>query len=223
VWPGIRRFLDFDPALAGHVRSLDRGTPLAAEIVVPGFAFTRGERNLSEPVFGRYRVWLPPGQWTVVFRAAGHRDETLNVTVTGYDATELRDVVLTPSWADATLAKSGSERVGTRVTLAYSSPGDAGLGFFVPVGLGTTPGTPIGTRTLPLNPELLVLSLNLAPILTANLGTLPGSAAATANFDIPPLQELVGFDFFFAGITFAEGFPLGVKKFSAPVQVTVKP
>ena len=224
VWPGVRRFLDFRPAMAGHVRSLFQNLPLEAEVVVPAYGFTAGEKNLSEKTFGRYKVWLPPGNYAVTFKAAGFRDQTVNVNVTAYDQTKVVDVVMIPSFADPTLVKSGTEQIGTPVGLAYGSPGDAGLFYWIPMAFSDTPGTPVGPRVVPISMDpLAIASMSLAPVLVNNLGTLPGSASATATFNIPALPALVGFSFFFDGITFEPGYPLGVKKFSSSVKVTVKP
>ena len=224
VWPGIRRALDWQPALRGHVRAVCGNTPLAAEILVPQMGFVDGERNFAEATFGRYKAWLPPGTFTVTFRATGYQDFTTSVTVGAFNVTQTLDVFLVPTGAPATLQRTGAGQPGTPVQLTYQSPGDAGRDYWVAMALGSVPGIALGSRTVPINGDALFLaSLNLFPILVNNLGVLPAGDTVVATFNVPPVPALVGLTFWFDGITLDPSCQAGVRAFSPSLSVTIQP
>ncbi|MFO1053986.1 MAG: M14 family zinc carboxypeptidase [Planctomycetota bacterium] len=225
VWPGVQRALTtWKPALRGHVRSLRGGAPLQATIGYSPNVFTFGEIDRSRARDGRYSLWLPLGNWQVTFSAPGHDPVTRTINVTGYDTPIGLDVDLVPTFVPATLLKSGSDRVGTSVTFTYTAPGDAGLGYWIPLSLGTVPGIAIGDRVLPLNGDaLMVASLSLAPLLVDNLGVLSASESAVATLHLPNDPALAGITMFCGGVSFDPQFPLGVERWATPVQLTILP
>lgn len=225
VWPGIRRVVTtWRPAVRGHVRSVRAGAPLEATITFTPNVFTYGERTMSRARDGRYGLWLPLGTWQVTWSAPGHDPVTRSVTVASYDNPITEEVELLPTFVPATLSKSGSDRIGTPVSLTYTAPGDAGQLFWIPLSLGTAPGVSLGSRTLPLNPDnLMAASLSLAPVLVGNIGALPGSASAVATFNIPNVPSIAGVSIWIGGLTFESGYLLDVKRWAPPIQLTFLP
>jgi hypothetical protein len=226
VWPGVRDALTgWRPARRGHVRSSQGLTPLAATITFAPNVFHHGEVTRSRARDGRYGLWLPPGTWDVTFAAAGHQSRTLPVTVAGYDAGTLLDVVLEPAAAAPTLTKVGSGAVGTAVTFTYTSPGDAGRTMLFGWSLGTTPGIDLGgLRVLPLNGDFLFEAAWFGnPVLAPSWNLLSPAHQAQCTLSIPPEPLLVGFTSHVAGITFDAAWHYGIKTWSAPVAVTVIP
>jgi hypothetical protein len=225
VWPGVRRVLTtWRPAVRGHVRSIFQGQPVEATIKFTPNLFAHGEQTLSRARDGRYGLWLPVGTWSVTWSAPGFQSQTRSVNVTSLNAPQTIEIELVPAWQPATLQKVGSDRIGTTTRLDYSSPGDNGDLYWIALSGGTSPGIPVGSRTIPLNADgFFAASLSAAPLLTGNLGTLPASGQASALLNIPAIPAIVGVSFFSAGITFAGGYPDGVKKFSAAVPITIQP
>jgi hypothetical protein len=66
----------------GHVTDYTTGAPLIASITLEGITFTNGEHYMSEPRYGRYHLFLPPGTYNVNFSAPGYIPQTHQVTVT---------------------------------------------------------------------------------------------------------------------------------------------
>jgi len=82
VWPGTLWELQRPISVSGHVTDATTGAPLVANIVLEGVSFTNGEYYMSEPRFGRYHLFLPPGTYNVNFSAPDHEPQTHQVTVT---------------------------------------------------------------------------------------------------------------------------------------------
>ena len=66
----------------GHVVDAASGAPLSASISYEENPFTQGERNTSEPDFGRYHAFLPVGDHSLSFSHPGYVTQTILVTVT---------------------------------------------------------------------------------------------------------------------------------------------
>jgi hypothetical protein len=66
----------------GHVVDAASGAPLSANISYEENPFTQGERNTSEPDFGRYHAFLPVGDHSLSFSHPGYVTQTIPVTVT---------------------------------------------------------------------------------------------------------------------------------------------
>lgn len=225
VWPGLQAMLTtWKPAIRGHVRSLFQNEPLEATLTFTPNQYAQGETTVARERDGRYAMWLPLGSWTVRVDAPGHVSQTAQVQVSGFDADQPLEFVLVPTLTTPTLTKTGTERIGTTTTLDYVSPGDAGLLAWIALSDGTAPGLALGTRTLPMNPDgLMAASLSAAPFLAGNLGNLDANDRLTAQLNFPALPTLVGIDFFACGITFEPGWPEGVRNWSAPVPIQIRP
>jgi len=93
VWPGTLWMLQRPISVSGHVTDSTSGAPLVANITLEGVSFTNGEYYMSEPRYGRYHLFLPPGTYTVNFSAPDHYSQTHQVTVT-LSSEEILDVPL---------------------------------------------------------------------------------------------------------------------------------
>ncbi len=168
---------------------------------------------------------MPTGTWNVTWSAPGYQSRTQAVTVSQYDQTQTVDIELEPNWPAATIAKSGSERIGTTVTFTYTSPGDVGLLGLFGWSLGTSPGTSLGGgRVLPLNADfLLQAALNGNPFLSPTWVILDGNGQAQSSLNIPNQPWVVGLTTWIGGITSDPSYSRQIKKFSQPVSVTPVP
>jgi hypothetical protein len=95
VWPGIVWMLQRPIPVWGHVVDGTSGAPLSAAISYVEHPFIMGEENTSEPRFGRYHAFLPPGEHTIRFSSQGYEAAEIPVTVT--DTSVRLEVALTPS------------------------------------------------------------------------------------------------------------------------------
>ncbi|MGE0144463.1 MAG: M14 family zinc carboxypeptidase [Planctomycetota bacterium] len=225
VWPGLRQaFTTWRPAVRGHVRSLRGLTPLEATVTYTPNQFSHGEVDRSRGRDGRYALWLPLGTWRVTWSAPGHESQSRDVVVTNYDNPFAIDVDLLPNFVPATLSTTGNGRVGTAVGITYTAPGDVGLGYWIPLSLGTSPGVQLDGRTLPLNPDaLMAASLSLSPVLENNLGILGASSTAVATLNVPDIPALAGVTLHVGGLTLDASFPSGIARWAPPVSVTIQP
>lgn len=225
VWPGLRQVLTaWKPALRGQVRSVT-GAPLESTITFTPNLFNLGEQTVSRARDGVYGLWLPLGTHRVTFAATGYQSFATDITVSAYDQPQDLDVCLLPVQTDPTLAKSGSDRLGTVTTLTYTSPGDGGDTYLVGIALGTSPGIPLGCgRTLPLNGDaLFVASLLPGSPIANGIGVLPGSGQIAAQLFIPAIPPLAGVTVHAGGVTVGTEFPFSVKKFSPALAITFLP
>ena len=91
-----------------------------------------------------------------------------------------------------------------------------------PLSLGTNPGTPLGSRTLPLNLDpLFFASLHAPTLISNNLGFLPAGEQVTAQLHIPNRQMFVGLTLYTAGITLEDGYSIFMKKWSPAAAITI--
>lgn len=81
VWPGTLWLLQRPISLSGHVRDAYSNEPVVSSITLQGITFPNGEHFMSEPRFGRYHFFLPPGTYTVNFSAEGYRSQKHQITV----------------------------------------------------------------------------------------------------------------------------------------------
>ena len=81
VWPGTIWMLQRPIPVWGHVVDATSGAPLSASITYVENPFTQGERNTSEPRFGRYHAFLPVGDHTLSFSHPGYVTQNIPVTV----------------------------------------------------------------------------------------------------------------------------------------------
>jgi hypothetical protein len=93
VWPGTLWELQREISISGHVTDYATGEPLVATITLEGVTFMNGEHYMSEPRFGRYHLFLPPGTYNVNFSTPGYEPQTHQVTIT-LSSAEILDVPL---------------------------------------------------------------------------------------------------------------------------------
>ena len=94
LWSGVVWMLERPVPIWGHVSDASSGLPLEADVTYLDSPFTLGERNRSEPRFGRFHAFLPLGLHTLRFSKTGYvtQDVTLMVTTVGV----VEEVALVP-------------------------------------------------------------------------------------------------------------------------------
>jgi hypothetical protein len=117
------------------------------------------------------------------------------------------------------LATPGSDR-----NLRFSDPTSPGLIYLAASSLGSTPGIPIDSRNLPLNPDLLLrLTIGgLPPILTGYVGALDRDGIAAGKISFAGFAQFVGLRFFTAFVALAPAAPSGIKTISEAHEVRVQ-
>lgn len=222
VWPGALEFLGWGPSFRGHVRSLKDSTPLSAVLDAASLGSSLGERSRSDAARGRLHLWMPPGTSALTTKATGHDSATGNVTAPAYGTTRQLDRTLVPNLPATTLTAPSTLKIGKPATLVFRT-GDPAKAYWIPMAFGSSPGLSIPPRTLPINPDpLFFLSMgSLAPIYSGHIGTLDTRGEASARFTPPNSAAFIGFRFWFTGMTFETGWPLGIKAFSNAHSITL--
>lgn len=141
VWPGALWELQRSISISGHVTDFATGAPLVATITLEGVSFTNGEHYMSEPRYGRYHLFLPPGTYTVNFSAPGYISQTHQVIVTLTSA-ELLEIPLTrPNEPPNTPTLSGTTAgfIGQQNEYNFSTtdPDNDNIVYFIDWGDGT--------------------------------------------------------------------------------------
>merc|ERR1711988_482403 len=78
VWPGLKKFLQQPIAVSGVITDEKTGKPVKAEVKLPEYHFTQGER-LQSGECGHYHLWAPPGDHKVEVHAPGKAVKTVTV------------------------------------------------------------------------------------------------------------------------------------------------
>jgi hypothetical protein len=196
IWPGIQWFLDHEIPLRGHVIEAISGNPLEAEIAIKGVNYTQGEIRRSEPKFGRYHYFLPPGTHEVTFSKAGYSPRTFDVTIVDGKST-LLEVQLGPG---PTLTVNGPATQDHVVDLSFDYPAGPGQGYLNGISLGTDGFTFKNGLHVPLTLDFLyLLTVGALP---GWLGYLDGSGHAEASLYVPRDPLVVGFTVYMAYFTF---------------------
>lgn len=115
VFPSILWVLQRPISLSGNVYDAYTGEPLVATITISDIVFENNEEFKSEPSFGRYHLFLPPGEYSIQFFVEGYLTQNHSVVVT-LDSAEVFDVALkipndaptTPSIQGPTSGKAGA-------------------------------------------------------------------------------------------------------------------
>jgi hypothetical protein len=83
---------------------------------------------------------------------------------------------------------------GRTTLLHFSQPAHAGRGYVAALSLGTSPGIPIGTQTIPLVPDAVFAATvgGLPPFLVGMTGYLDRNGVATGSISFPPFPALRG-------------------------------
>jgi hypothetical protein len=98
VFSGVLWMLQDPIPLCGNVTDAMTGEPVAATITMVGVPFQHDETNSSGGAFGRYHIFAPAGNYTLLFQAAGYYDETIEVGITG--SPTVRNVTMLPESYD---------------------------------------------------------------------------------------------------------------------------
>ena len=93
VWPATIWMLERPISLSGNVIDSYSGQPLVATINLSGITFPNGEEFKSERSFGRYHMFLPPGDYTVEFSVPGYVSQSHQITVT-LESAEILEIAL---------------------------------------------------------------------------------------------------------------------------------
>lgn len=80
--PGHMFMLNRPIPVSGNVTDAVTGAPIEVNISYVENPFTKGERNRSDPLHGRYHAWLPTGNHTLRFAHPCYVSQTIPVTVT---------------------------------------------------------------------------------------------------------------------------------------------
>ncbi|KYK20222.1 hypothetical protein AYK25_01400 [Thermoplasmatales archaeon SM1-50] len=141
VWPGTLWLLQRPITISGHVKDSYNGAPLVATITLKGITFPNGEHYMSEPRFGRYHLFLPPGTYTVNFSVEGYHPQEHQMTV-DLSSAEILDVALHRfNEPPSTPTITGETKcfVGGIYDYVFSSydPNDNTIEYFVDWGDGT--------------------------------------------------------------------------------------
>lgn len=192
---GIRWFLDHEIPLKGHVKEAVTGAPIEADIAVSGITYTQGEIRASEPKFGRFHYFLPPGSYTVTFSAPGYEARAFPVTVTAGHSTTL-EAQLGPG---PTLTVTGEAVLDGILDLDFDWPAGAGQLYMNGASLVNTGFHFKNGVFVPVGWDLLYqLTLGLLP---GWMGNLDGSGHADASLPIPRDPAVVGLTFYMAYFT----------------------
>jgi carboxypeptidase T len=128
VWPGIMWMMGRPISLSGHVTNACTGAPVVANLAYSGVNYSNGEFNKSGGPTGRYHAFLPAGNFTVTFSAAGYVSQNVPITVTSVSA-QVLDVALVP----------------TGLTSTYCTPKVNSLGCVPAIGSSGTPSASAGS------------------------------------------------------------------------------
>ncbi|MHC4945200.1 MAG: M14 family zinc carboxypeptidase [Planctomycetota bacterium] len=214
IWPGIQWFLDHEISLRGHVIEAVSGNPLEANIAIKGVNYTQGEIRKSEPKFGRYHYFLPPGNHEVTFSAAGFSPRTFDVNIIDGKST-LLEVQLGPG---PTLTVNGPASQDNVVDLSFDYSGGPGQGYLNGISLGTDGFTFKNGLHVPLTWDFLYhLTVGVLP---GWLGYLDGAGHAEATLFVPRDPLLVGFTVFMGYFTL-DATTHEPKAASAAVNITI--
>jgi len=95
IWPSTLWMLERPISVSGNVIDSFTGQPLIATINLDGITFPNGEEFKSEGSFGRYHLFLPPGDYTVEFSVEGYVTQSHQVTI-ALDSAEILEIFLDP-------------------------------------------------------------------------------------------------------------------------------
>jgi len=105
----------------------------------------------------------------------------------------------------------GVPGVGSAHPIFVSSPAHPAKAYALAASFGTRPGIPIGSRTVPLNPDLLFFLSQALPTVFKNFaGTLNLRGQAVAVLDIPAAPALRGLSLYVAGLILDPAAPQGI-------------
>ena len=140
VWPGTMWLLERPISVSGHIVDSLTGEPIVTSINIVDVSFSNGEEFISEPSYGRYHLFLPPGTYTLEFSYENYYTQTHQVTVTTTSA-EILDVELErfndpPNKPDIDGPDVGKEGEEYEYTFTATDPDEDDLEFYIEWGDG---------------------------------------------------------------------------------------
>ena len=82
VWPATIWMLERPISVSGHVKDSLTGEPIKAKITIEDISFPNEEELYSEPSYGRYHLFLPPGSYKLEFSSDNYNSRSQQVTIT---------------------------------------------------------------------------------------------------------------------------------------------
>jgi len=195
IWPGVSYFLDLPIPLRGYVNEVGTGNPIDADIAIQGVNYTEGEIRQTEPKFGAYYYFLPPGNYDITFSAPGYAPKTVQTQIIK-DKTTLLNVQLGQGPA---LNVNGQTCLGGNLDLEFDWPAGANHDYFNGVSLIDSGYTFKNGIRIPIGIDTLFLTtLGVFPGWS---GQLDGAGNATASLPIPNLAAVAGLEFYIGYFT----------------------
>jgi hypothetical protein len=93
VWLGTIWLFNRPISVSGHIVDSITGEPLVASINIIDVSFSNEEEFFSEPSYGRYHLFLPPGTYTLEVSCEDYYTWTQEITVTS-DSYEILEIEL---------------------------------------------------------------------------------------------------------------------------------
>jgi hypothetical protein len=195
IWPGVQWFLDHEIPLRGHVTEAVTGQPIEADIALTGINYTQGETRKTEPRFGRYHYFLPPGTHEVTFSAPGYDPRTFTVEIK-YNKSTLLEVQL--GQGPQLTVKGNANQTGL-LDIEFDWAAGAGQTYWNGISFSNTGFYLPGGIFVPIGWDALYqLTLGVLP---GWMGTLDASGHASAALGIPHDPNVVGLQFYMAYFT----------------------
>jgi Tol biopolymer transport system component len=122
------------------------------------------------------------------------------------------------------LTSNGIAGPGRTMRLRFSDPASSGLSYVAAASLGSVPGIPIDTRTLPLNADgLLFISIGGLPgILNGFIGTLDIDGVANGTVTIPNSPIYLGVQFVVAFVVLDPNAPSNIRTISNAKDILIQ-
>jgi hypothetical protein len=117
----------------------------------------------------------------------------------------------------------GRTPLGTPFPVLLASPRDVGKGYALAAAFSTTPGIPLGSRTVPLSPDALFgASFSLPGIFQSFRGTLSATGRGFGVINVPNHTSLQRVSFYVAGVVLDPSAPQGVATVSNAVHIVLQ-
>ena len=193
--------MDHEIPLRGHVTEAVTGNPIEADIDIQGITYTQGEIRKSEPSFGRFHYFLPPGTYQVTFSAVGYDPKTVSV-----DIVEGKSTLLEVQLGDGPcLTVNGIASPDNVLDLDFDWLGGAGQSFMNGISLVDTGWSFKNGVFVPIGWDFLYqITVGKYP---GWYGTLNGFGHASATLPIPDHPDVDGLTVFMAYFTFENNKP----------------
>ncbi|HMS17306.1 MAG TPA: M14 family zinc carboxypeptidase [Planctomycetota bacterium] len=159
IWPQTLAFLQKPIPLTGIVTDANSGLPIEAQLEVVGLNWTQGETRNSRAGTGRYTLFLPDGQHSVMFSKPGYISSVRTVTISGANTT-VENVALTPGFLLSASSSGGG--TGDYTMSAQNIPSGSILGYTL-LSLQTTQPLGVGSNFFDLVADSLTLTIVRLP------------------------------------------------------------